>query len=167
VSDPGGRASESEVKAAFLFNFVKFVEWPGEGGGASVGPIVVGVLGRGPLGDALRGTLDGRDVGNRTLAVRRVSTDAEIAGCHVVFVAAREREEVAELAVRAAGPGRLTVGDGTGFLESGGIILLTLENARVRFVVNADAARRAGLEVSSKLLALATVVHDRDLPGGG
>ena len=143
--------SEYEVKAAFLFNFSKFVEWP-EGTFAGPGsPIAICVLGENPFGRLLEDAVRGKQVNGRELEVRQVATST--AGCQIVFVAASESAK--EVFGKLSEEPVLTVSDAESAAERGAIIGLTLDENRVRFEVNLVAARKAGLKLSSQLLKVA------------
>jgi hypothetical protein len=153
--------SEYEVKAAFLYNFARFVEWPPEAAGGDDRPFVVAVLGDDPFGDALDRTLAGKTVASRPISVRRVSSPEEAQRANIVFVCSSEKTNVTHV-LRVLGGGRvLTVGEMSGFAEQGGMIGFRTEDRRIRFDINADQAHRAGLRISSQLLKLARIVSSR------
>jgi hypothetical protein len=144
---------EYQVKAAFLYNFAKFVEWPSAAFKNPDDPIAICVLGQNPFGSALEDIINGKRVADRGLRVRQVSDQREAARCHIVFVSAADDkrtflEEVKSLPV-------LTIGERDGFLADGGIIVFTVKDTRVHFDIDADGAARAKLKISSKLLSLA------------
>lgn len=153
---------EYPVKAAFLFNFAKFVTWPDEAFAAEDASLEICVVGRDPFGPALEETIGERTVRGRDVRVRRPESIDEADGCHVVFIAAGERS--ASLALRLGDRPALTVGESEGFAADGGMINFKIEESRVRFEINPGRAARAGLKVSAQLLNLATVV---DGPGSG
>ena len=152
--------TEYEIKAAFLYNFAKFVEWPPSAFTDPKQPLSVCVFGRDPFGHSLEEAMDGKSVGNRPVILGRARQLADLAGCHVVFVSALESPRLVEILGGMRGHNILLVGESEGFASAGGIIQFVLEQNRVRFAINPDAANRAGLKISSKLLALATIVHD-------
>ena len=149
---------EYQVKAAFLFNFAKFVTWPTATFEGPESPIEICVAGRDPFGGALEETIGERTVRGRPVAVRRIDGSEKVADCEIVFFADSERAPV--LARRLERAPVLTVGETAGFAEAGGIVNFKIEENRVRFEINPDAASRAGLRVSSQLLNLATVVRE-------
>jgi len=139
---------EYQVKAVYLFNFAKFVEWPAD---AQSGPLMICVAGQNPFGDVLDETLRGETVNSRPLAARVISGPEP--GCHVIFV---PRGAATTAFLRAArGAPTLTVGETPDFLAQGGIINFILEGGKVRFQIDAKAAERAELRISSHLLRLA------------
>ena len=160
-------AGEYEVKAAFLFGFAEFVAWPAKTFSDPKQPLTVCVYGRDPFGQILDDALLGRSIGDRRVSVGRANQFQDLAGCQVIFVSRSERERARELANRLADHAVLLVGESEGFATSGGTIEFTLEDNRVHFVINPDAAERAGLKLSSKLLALAKIVHDPNKPAEG
>jgi hypothetical protein len=155
-------ASEYQVKAAFLYNFAKFVDWPPSAFADAKQPLDICVYGHDPFGTALEDALLGKRIGERRISLGRAVQFQDLAGCHVVFVDASARESAADLVNRLKGRAVLLVGETDGFAASGGTIQFTIEDNRVHFVINPDAADRAGLKISSKLLALAKIVRDRN-----
>ena len=141
------------MKAAFLLNFARFVEWAD--GTAGNTPIAVCVLGEDPFGAALDQALEGESVGTRRIAARRLRT-LEGAGCNVAFVPKSVKDAARTLAEMP--PGVLTVGEGEGFLREGGMIALVMDNRRVRFDINMAAVRNSGVRLSSRLLQVARSV---------
>jgi len=148
-------ADEYPVKAAFLFNFAKFVEWPADAFKGPEDPIVICVLGQNPFGTALEDVVRGKTVANRTFAVRGVANAQQASNCQIVFVSASERKHFRFLLDGLKGRSILTVGEGEDFTASGGIINFKLKDAQVRIEIDPGAAGRAGLRISSKLLSLA------------
>ena len=146
---------EYEVKAAFLLNFTRFVEWPGlvDTGDA---PFSICILGDDPFGPVLDRIVEGESVNGRRLAIRRIGRP-HLNSCQVVFFAGHEKDTAKILA--GLSPGVLTIGDGAAFLREGGMIAFVLENRRVRFDINQSAAAKAGIRISSKLLSVARSVE--------
>jgi len=144
------------VKAAFLFNFAKFAEWPALRSGA---PILVCVVGDGEIAAALVETVRGQSVGGRPIDVSTPSDSTTWRACQLLFIADAEPRRAAD----RVGPLKmlpvLTVSDSKGFSEAGGIIELFVEDGRMRFAINIDAADRAGVRLSSRLLGLAKVTR--------
>jgi hypothetical protein len=142
---------EYQVKAAFLFNFLKFVEWPASSpGGSNDSPWRICVLGHDPFGDVLDQTVSGKIVNGRPVEVRRYSRPGDMKDCHILFIGRADYERLGT----PAQPGLLTVGEAPGFLKSGGIVNFYLEDNRVHFEIRPAVARSAGLRVSSQLLKL-------------
>lgn len=150
-------ALEYEVKAAFLLNFTKFIDWPPTAFADATAPFAVCVVGKDPFGRALADIIQGETVNGRRLAVKTFAETPRAQQCQVMFFGGSDRD--AGSALRDIGPGVLTVGEGARFLQDGGMIAFVLENRRVRFDINQGAAERAGLKLSSKLLSVARVVE--------
>jgi len=156
-AEPSG---EYQLKAAFLFNFAKFVDWPPSSFASPQSPFVVCILGPDPFGHAIDEVLKGKTIEDRPVAIERLKVIAQLRQCHMVFVSQSESFHLAEIIQTLHGSCVLLVGEADGFAEAGGTIQFALEDNHVRFLINPDAAARAGLKVSSKLLSLARVVHD-------
>ncbi len=150
--------NEYEVKAAFLFNFTKFVEWPESSFGDPQAPIVLGIIGDDPFGDNLARIIAEQKVQGRGLIIRKENLGDDLHRCHVLFVSASERLHSAQILSSIQSASVLTVSDMDGFAEAGGVIQFVMQENRVRFVVNLDAATQDKLRLSAKLLALARVI---------
>jgi len=151
--------SAPQVKAAFLYNFAKFVDWPAGAFATERSPLVLGVLGQDPVGDAATELLAGKTVKGRPLEIRSVSSPEEAIRCHLLFISSTELSLLDRTLPALQRHSVLTVSDGERFAELGGVIGLMTVDQRIRFEINAQAARDAGLEISSQLLSLATTVH--------
>jgi hypothetical protein len=141
------------LKAAFLYNFAKFIEWPPEVF-PDKGPFVVCVHGDGVLADALEQTVKGRRYADRTFAVARVGPGAPLGGCHILYIASGAPAAAAALLKNLRDQPTLTVSDLEDFTGLGGITQLYLERGRMRLFIDIDSANRARLKVSSRLLEL-------------
>ena len=152
-------ANEAQVKAAFVYNFLKFIEWPSN---TFVGPqdsLIVGIIGGGTTANATARLLAGKLVSGRPIGIRRLEAGDAIGAFHAIFIGELEPRS-AERALNAVeADAILSIGEDPGFVHRGGIIGLLVEGQRVRFEINADAAERASLKISSKLLALARIVN--------
>ena len=147
------------VKAAFLYNFAKFTEWPALPPGV---PIVFCVVGDDGIADALAQTVRGQNVNEHPLGVSRPPDSSAWRGCQFLFIAEAEaRRSAGGLSSIKMLP-VLTVSDAKGFIEAGGIIELYVESGRMRFAINAKAAELTGLRLSSRLLGLATIKGSGD-----
>jgi hypothetical protein len=163
VSAQSAGAGEYELKAAFLFNFTKFIDWPDSSFPASQSRFSVCVIGRDPFGGVLDTYFAGKTIDNHSVEIVRIGSAASIPAdrrCQIAFVSASEQSHFREVIAAFRGEGVLLVGDARGFVSSGGTIELLLFQNRIRFAINPDAVTRADLKVSSKLLALATIAHD-------
>ena len=150
---------EYRVKAAFLYNFAKFVTWPDQVFPAADTPVVFCLAGEDPFQELLDTTTKERKVEGRQIEIRRLTVDAPLAGCHLVFSSETDGTRVAHVLQRATGAGALTVGEAEEFLPRGGMIRLLVEEGKVRFDISTRSAERAGLKVSSQLLKLARNVE--------
>ncbi len=148
--------SEYKVKAAFLLNFGKYVEWPESALGSDLG---ICVFGRDPFGRALDDTLDGRTVASRPVKARRVTDVEELGGCHILFVSRAGESRLEDIVAAVGDTPVLIVGEQDRFARDGGMINFIEVDKKVRFEINEAAARRAGLKISSKLLRLAKIVE--------
>lgn len=152
---------EGQVKAAFLFNFAKYVDWPAEAFPTTNAPITIGVVGGGPFGDKLRQVIDGKTVTGRPFVIKLLAADAELSGCHILFISHSEAPRVAGILDKARALPILTVGEDELFARSGGIINFVLKNGNIRLEIDLVAAKKAGLTISSRLLAVADVVKGK------
>jgi hypothetical protein len=144
---------EAQVKAMFVYNFLKFVEWPAD---ASSDPkdFVVLIIGEGATADATERFLDSKTIGERPVVVRRSRWDQPVAGARAAFVVEHDAKKLHHVFDASAAAGVLTIGEGEDFATRGGIIGLLVQDRKVRFDVDTSAAQNARLRVSSKLLAL-------------
>ena len=156
-------ATEFEVKAAFLCSFAEFVEWPSLKPGD---PVTIAILGDDPFGSLLEATAKSRALQTKPLLMRRVATVRDALDSQIVYVSASERRNLPEILRTLAGTSILTVSDVENFARQGGIIGFTIEQRRVRFEINAEAAERGGLRISSRLLKLARIVGPEVRSGG-
>jgi hypothetical protein len=145
--------NEYRVKAAFLYNFAKFVRWPPESFRSPADPIAICILGQDPFGRSLEDTVAGRTVEGRAFIVRHISSVKQAAGCHVLFAGSSERASPLLAGINT--PGVLTVGETGSAASEGAIINFTIEEGRVRFTIDVAAAEREKLRISSRLLTLA------------
>ena len=151
--------SEYQLKAAFVYNFAKFIDWPPAAFSGPQSPFAICIFGADPFGSVIDDALRGKTVADHPVVIRRTKDVVVARRCEIVFVGASEKNHLSELLQDLKGANVLAVGDFTGFAASGGTIELTLQDSRVRFAINPSAADSAGLRISSKLLALATIVH--------
>jgi hypothetical protein len=147
---------EYQVKAAFLLNFAKFVEWPATAFTDADSPVSICILGNDPFGHTLDDLVQGEAVNGRKLVVRRSSEPAAPQSCQVAFIGGSSKDIPKTLT--SLGRGVLTVGEGESFSRAGGIIAFVIDNRRVRFDINQSVAENAGLKLSSKLLSVARAV---------
>jgi hypothetical protein len=147
------RASETEIEAAYLYNFGKFVTWP-----AQPEPFEICVLGKDPFGPVLDATVSGETIGTRRVVVSRIASAREAAGCQVLFISDQEEGHLKTILAAVKNVGVLTVSDMPRFAERGGMIEFLQREGRIRFEVNLEAAQQSKLMLSSELLKVAVKI---------
>jgi hypothetical protein len=150
-----GDLGEYQVKAGFLVNFARFVEWPPEVMKDPSASLKVCIAGSDPFHGELDRIVQGKKIGSHPLEAMHVSRNQAARGCQVLFISFAEKKRIPEILTELAALPILTVGESNGFLQHGGMIGLIVEDERVKFEVNLEAAAKAGLKVSSRLLFLA------------
>src|SRR5581483_7597231 len=149
--------TEYDVKAAYLLNFTRFIEWPPNAFADPTAPFAICILGRDPFGSVLEEIVKGESAGGRRIVIQHPAQLPAPQTCQIVFVTAGEKD-VARV-VAGLGPGVLTVGEGAAFVHEGGIAAFVLENRRVRFDISQARAEQASLKISSRLLNVARLVE--------
>ncbi len=157
--------TEYEVKAAYLYNFGRFVRWPANARGNGKAYFPICVLGQDPFGRALDATIGGQSIDGKNVVARRILTPADALGCRVLFISSSEDGELKNVLSALDGTSVLTVSDMPQFTRRGGMICLITQHNRIRFEVNLAAAERVGLMLSSQLLKLAVSVDRNFQPG--
>jgi hypothetical protein len=152
-------SKEYQIKAAFLYNFSQFVEWPAGAFPNTQAPLVIGVIGDDPFGSYLDDIVRGEKVNNHPLVVQRFHRIDEITKCHVLFVSRSEAKQIEQILSTLRGRNILTVGDFEDFAQRGGMIRFITANNKIRFRINVGVARAAKLTISSKLLRAAEIVN--------
>ena len=165
-------SSEYLIKAGFIYNFASLVQWPPASFSQADSPIVIGILGEDHFGTTLDRVLQGKKINGRPFAIKRfkstsqlVKAMGELKECQILYVSSSEMPEVNQAIQLVKGLPILTIGETPGFAQSGGIINLVVENNRVRFEVNVDAAKQVDLNISSRLLALARIIPSSGADG--
>lgn len=148
---------EYQVKAGFILNFARFVEWPANAFASPTNDLVIGILGDDPFGNATK-QIEGKTIEQRTVRVKRYRDVRDAREAHLLFIAASERGRWRRIFDQLRGTSILTVSDVEGFMEAGGAINLKRKRDQVRFDINLRAAEAAGLKMSSRLLKLADSV---------
>jgi YfiR/HmsC-like len=159
------KPTDYDVKAVYLYNFGRFVEWPGKVDATQGGSFTVCVLGQDPFGPSLDTTLAGETIGGKTVVAKRISSAQESGNCQILFLSFTEASRLNKIITDLDKKAVLTVSDMPQFVKSGGMIQFVLEKNRIRFEVNLTATQRAGLTLSSELLKVATVVRRNPQPG--
>lgn len=148
---------EYEIKAAYLYNFINYIDWPADALPAAGGTITVGIVGDNPFGAAIT-PLNGKQIKGRTIVIKEISSPKDIEQCQMVFICASEKARLPEIFGQLKESKVLTVSEIEGFASQGGIINFISVRNKVRFEINPDAARGKGLTISSELLKLAKLV---------
>ena len=161
VQDPA--PSEYQVKAAFLYNFGRFVEWPPQPRPPSA--FTICVLGQDPFGPVLDELIKGKSIQDLKVVVRRPERVEDAGDCRILFISSSEDARLAHILAALRGHSVLTVGEAERFAHRGGMINFRLEGSKVRFEINPHAAEYAGLTISSQLLKLARIIHESPQSG--
>ena len=156
--------SEHEIKAAYLYKFSEYVEWPKEVFPDDNAPFTIGILGTDPFGSVIDDAVKEKKAQGRSILIKRATAPKELTECQMVFVGPSEDSQMKESLSAFEGRGVLTVGESGEFMQQGGMIRFVLVENNVRFEINVDSAHKAGLKISSQLLKLAKTVHAE---GGG
>jgi len=159
-----GDEAEYRVKLAFLYNFAQFIQWPPETFGNSSDPLNICVAGPDPFQGEIEQSLRGRTAGGHPIRITRLKPEGDPKACQVVFVRASEKKSASKVLSAVKGSSTLTVGECKGFADQGGVINFTLDENKLRFEINLDAATQTRLKISSKLLALAKLVKVEQTP---
>lgn len=152
------RAEEYAVKAAFLFHFAQFVDWPEGTFREANNPLVYCTLGEDPFQGTLDASLNGKTAAGHPFQVRHVKRVQETHGCNVVFIGQDEKKQLSTTLTALKESPILTVGDSERFAQEGGMIGFCMEENKIRFDINLQSAERAKLKISARLLALAKTV---------
>lgn len=158
---------EYKLKAAYLFNFVRFAQWPSATFTTTNSPLVIGVLGDNPFGAALEEVVRGRVVNGRSVVVKPVTTAEEAKLCQVVFIPASEQTNLRRHLETLRNAPVLTIGESAEFLDAGGVIRFFVEQNKIRFDINKAQADVEGLQMDSQLLSLAAAVREAGGKKGG
>ncbi|HWF37743.1 MAG TPA: YfiR family protein [Candidatus Acidoferrales bacterium] len=153
------KATEYEVKAAYLYNFGKFVNWPSTGSAGGQDDFVICVLGQDPFGGGLQTSVVGERVGGKPVIAKHIANTEDGSHCRIIFISASEQSRVKQVLMDFAQSGALTVSDMPDFTARGGMIQFVMRDNKVRFEVNLTAAERARLNLSSELLKVAVSVR--------
>ncbi|HEX3798153.1 MAG TPA: YfiR family protein [Verrucomicrobiae bacterium] len=156
-----GALTEYQVKALFLLNFSKYIDWPAEAFAQPDSPIVISILGENKFGDDLEHALAGKTVNDRKIVIRPITSDSDWAKCHILFISASEKRRTPDVLVRVRSLPVLTVGETEQFAQQGGIINFTKRDGKVRLEIDLHAAQQARLQISSRLLSVADVVRGK------
>ena len=153
------KPTEYQIKAAFMFNFAKFVDWPPEAFSATNSPIIIGIVGKNVFGSDLENTIRDKTVNNRRFQFIPVASSSEATNCHILFISPSEKDNLKKILEGLHNASVLTVSETDQFIKAGGMINFVIEDNKIRFQISDDAAKKARLRISSKLLSLAARSH--------
>jgi hypothetical protein len=156
-------ATEYQVKAAFLFNFTHFVEWPAQAFSSTQSPMVIGILGKDPYGRTLSQIISGEKAGEHPLFIKVYSGSEDVSGCQLLFINAG-RKEAEETILKLKGRSILTISDNPDFLRQGGMIRFFTRNNKIQLEINPEAIKAANLVVSSGLLRQVDIFIPKNKP---
>ena len=151
-------SAEYQIKAAFLFNFTQFVEWPVNAFPEPETPLIIGILGADPFGNYLEETVTGEKVNGHPLVIQHYKNIGEVITCHILFINQAETNKPEQTLVNLKGKFILTVSDGNNFITQGGMIRFITRDNKILIQINPEAAKEADLIISSKLLRVAEIV---------
>lgn len=154
----GSKPTEYEVKAVYLYNFGRFVQWPAKTGQPTEASFSICVLGQDPFGPALNAAFTHENIAGKKVALKRITTPQDAENCRVLFISSSEEKRLKQILATLDGASILTVSDMPQFIERGGMMQFIWEGDRVRFEVNLPPAEHAGLTLSSELLKVAVQV---------
>lgn len=155
----GAQSREYQIKAAFLFNFAQFVDWPATAFTNGTAPFYIGILGDDPFGAALDETIQGEAINNHKIIVVRSQNVGDLKNCAMIFVSKSEKRHIPEILSDLDSRPILTVSEVDGFAQDGGSINFFLDGTKVRFEINPAASQSDGLKISSQLLSLGKIVQ--------
>lgn len=158
-------AEESLVKAAYLYNFGKFVEWPSAAFRQPGDPVVICVLGDERTSDVLEHSVSGKRANGRPIQTRRPHSPSEFKSCHILFIGFSEKAHIEEVLHEVGRSSVLTVGQSADFLSLGGMINLALRDRTIELEIDPDVSNLAGLRISSRLLVVARIVKLKSAEG--
>ena len=153
--------TEYQVKALFLFNFTKYIDWPAAAFTHADSPIYIGIIGQNNIGSDLAIAIQGKTFNGRNIRILRLATEADWIKCQILFISASERKRQADILATLKALPILTVGETETFAQEGGMVNFTKKEGKVHLQVNLDSAQKAGLQISSRLLNVADVVRGK------
>ncbi len=154
------KSKEYHIKAAFILNFVKFMEWPSHVSSDTSSLLTVYILGNDPFDEALK-TIENKIVKEKKIVIKRSSRIEDVKECQILFISTSEKKKISEILTKIKCRPILTVAESKNFCQSGGVVNFIIVKGKVHFEINVDAAERAGLKISSKLLKLAKIIKER------
>ena len=150
--------SEYQVKALFLLNFAKYVDWPSEAMPTANSPIIIGILGQDNFNESLTNSVDGKSINGHSIVIKHFSINEDMSGCAILFISSSNNSQLGDILKKTGAFPILTVGEDDSFLQKGGIIDFMLKDGKIHLAINLRAAKKVKLQISSKLLSVADVV---------
>jgi len=150
---------EAKLKAAYIFHFLQFVEWPDSAFANENSPIVLAVLGKDPFGKILDETIESEKIGKRQVIIKRIGSFNELGACHVLYISTSEGNIYKNILKHVGVSPVLTISDIDNFGLAGGDINFYIEENKVRFAINVQGVKESDLKISSKLLRLAKIIN--------
>jgi hypothetical protein len=157
LNGQGKPSPEYQVKAAFLYNFTRFISWPAASFRSANSPFIIGIIGNDPFGNYIEEIAKGEKVDGHPIMVQRYHNLKDVLNCHLLFIHSPATGKAKEIVALTGRKSILTVSDDEGFTQKGGMINFYRENNKIRFEVNIQAAKNADLELSSKFLGVAKI----------
>ena len=151
--------TEFQIKAKYLYNFTRYVNWPKVAFKDSLSPFIIGIIGEDPFGTELEKTVEGKKIKNRTFTVKRFVSVDDLEYCHILYIGIANRESQLQILRKIRRSSILTVGNRANFTQDGGIINFVEKKEKIRFEINTKIARESGLKISTKLLKMADIVE--------
>ena len=148
---------EYQLKAVFLYNFTRFVDWPLHSFSNSNSPFVIGIVGNDPFGSNLEEAIRGESVGSHTMIIQHYSEITESTNCHLLFINSKDPDEIRGILEAVKGKNILTVNEYSKFPQLGGMVQFINENNKIKLVINNNAVKVTQLQISSKLLSVARI----------
>ncbi len=155
LSAQEGGAPASKIKAVFLFNFTRFIDWPPEAFTSPDDPFVIAIIGNNPFGTYIEESVAGEKVGMHPIVVNRYEDEKDVKECHILYINLQDEDRVRRILKSVEGRGILTVGERPSFTRLGGMVRFYTDNNKIRFEINTEAAKAAQITISSKLLSVA------------
>jgi hypothetical protein len=150
--------TEYQIKAKYLYNFTRYVNWPQEVFKGSASPYIIGIIGQDPFGIEIEKTVEGKNIKNRIFSVKRFNSESDLEYCHILFIGLIDRTYQTRILNKIRGLSILTVGNRVNFGRDGGIINFVKKKDQIRFEINTKVARESGLKISTKLLKMADII---------
>jgi hypothetical protein len=151
--------TEYQIKAKYLYNFARFVDWPEESFQSPDSPFVIGIIGNDPYGIDLEKTIEGKQIKNRKFIIKHYQNLENLSSCHILFIGIDNKAGRSQIFNKIKKQGILTVGDDDSFAKDGGMINFIIKKERIRFQINREAVNQSPLKMSTTLLKMAVIIE--------